>query len=346
MDHIERFYRTIERKPVDRPATWIGEPVHSAIPALLKHFGVDSFLDLKKKVDDDVYHVNVPYQSPTSNHVAAAFDFAKKDGLNHDYEERTLTAPGFFEDYEDPEGVNDFDWPDPEKYIDPVKCRQVVEEVPEDAVPMVLAWSAHFQDACAAFGMETALIKMMTEPEMFKAVIDRIMQFYLKANEIFYESTKGKLKAVLIGNDFGSQQGLMLSPALIRELVFPGTKQLIDQAHAYGLKVIHHSCGCIYDIIPDLIELGADAIHPIQALAHNMEAERLARDFGGKASFCGGVDAQNLMVHGTPDQIIAEVKRLATLFPTGLIISPSHEAILPDTPPANVEAIFTGVHSL
>lgn len=58
-----------------------------------------------------------------------------------------------------------------------VKCRQVVEEVPEDAVPMVLAWSAHFQDACAAFGMETALIKMMTEPEMFKAVIDRIMQF-------------------------------------------------------------------------------------------------------------------------------------------------------------------------
>ena len=346
MDHIERFYRTIERKPVDRPATWIGEPVHSAIPALLKHFGVDSFLELKKKVDDDVYHVNVPYQSPTSNHVAAAFDFAKKDGLNHDYEERTLTAPGFFEDYEDPEGVNDFDWPDPEKYIDPVKCRQVVEEVPEDAVPMVLAWSAHFQDACAAFGMETALIKMMTEPEMFKAVIDRIMQFYLKANEIFYESTKGKLKAVLIGNDFGSQQGLMLSPALIRELVFPGTKQLIDQAHAYGLKVIHHSCGCIYDIIPDLIELGADAIHPIQALAHNMEAERLARDFGGKASFCGGVDAQNLMVHGTPDQIIAEVKRLATLFPTGLIISPSHEAILPDTPPANVEAIFTGVHSL
>ena len=95
MDHIERFVRTIERKPVDRPATWIGEPVHSAIPALLKHFGVDSFLELKKKVDDDVYHVNVPYQSPTSNHVAAAFDFAKKDGLNHDYEERTLTAPGF-----------------------------------------------------------------------------------------------------------------------------------------------------------------------------------------------------------------------------------------------------------
>jgi len=346
MDHIERFYRTIERKPVDRPATWIGEPVHAAIPGLLKYFGVESFIELKKKVDDDVYHVNIPYKSPTSSHVAAAFDFAKKKDLNHDYEERTLTAPGFFEDYEDPAGVADFDWPDPEKYIDPAKCLEAVKEVPEGAVAMVLAWSCHFQDACAAFGMETALVKMITEPEMFSAVIDRITEFYLTANEIFYKATKGHLHAVLIGNDFGSQQALMLSPELIRTLVFPGTKKLIDQAHSYGLKVVHHSCGCIYDIIPDLIELGADAIHPMQALAHNMDADRLSRDFGGKVSFCGGVDAQNLLVHGTPDEVATEVRRLAGLFPTGLIVSPSHEAILTDTPPANIEAIFSAIHSL
>jgi uroporphyrinogen decarboxylase len=342
MDHKERFYLTIERKPVDRPATWIGEPVHDAIPGLLKHFGVSSFAELKRKVGDDIYHVNVPYRSPTSSHVAAAFDFAKKD-VNRGYEERTLTAPGFFEDYSDPAGVDDFPWPDPALYIDPAACRKAVEEVPSDAASMVLAWSAHFQDACAAFGMETALVKMITEPEMFKAVIDRIVDFYLVANEIFYEATKGLLSAVLIGNDFGSQQNLMLSPALIRDLVFPRTKRLIDQAHSYGLKVIHHSCGSIYDIIPDLIELGADAIHPIQALAHNMEADRLAREFGGRASFCGGVDAQNLLVHGNPADISAEVRRLVGLFPTGLIVSPSHEAILADIPPENVEAIFTAV---
>jgi uroporphyrinogen decarboxylase len=343
MDHKERFFLTIERKPVDRPATWLGEPVKDAIPGLLKHFGVSSFGDLKRKLDDDVYHVNIPYSSPTSNHVAAAFDFAKKTG-HQDYENRTLTAPGFFEDYEDPSRVEDFDWPDPAKYISPQRCREVVDEVPTDAATMVLAWSAHFQDACAAFGMETALVKMMTEPEMFGAVIDRILEFYLKANEIFYESTKGHLDAVLIGNDFGSQTGLMLSPALIRELVFPGTKKLIDQAHAYGLKVVHHSCGSIYDIIQDLVDLGADAIHPIQALAHNMEADRLARDFGKVTSFCGGVDAQNLLVQGTADQVAVEVRRLMGIFPTGLIISPSHEAVLPDIPSANVEAIFEAVH--
>lgn len=53
---------------------------------------------------------------------------------------------------------------------------------------MGVIWSAHFQDACAAFGMETALIKMMLEPEIFEAVINRITDFYLKANEIFYEA--------------------------------------------------------------------------------------------------------------------------------------------------------------
>ena len=205
MDHRERFFRTIEREPVDRPATWIGEPVQAAIPALLKHFGVESFIDLKKKIDDDVYHVNVPYQSPTSNHVAAAFGFAKKQAGRQNYEERTHRA-GFFEDYEDPARVDDFDWPDPEKYIDPAKCRQVVEAVPEDAVAMVLAWSCHFQDACSAFGMETAMMKMIAEPEMFTAVIERITNFYLKANKIFYEATKGRLQAVLIGNDFGSRR--------------------------------------------------------------------------------------------------------------------------------------------
>ena len=64
MDHRERFIRTIERKPVDRPATWIGEPVSAAIPALLKHFGAASFNDLKRKIDDDVYHVNIPVPIP------------------------------------------------------------------------------------------------------------------------------------------------------------------------------------------------------------------------------------------------------------------------------------------
>jgi uroporphyrinogen decarboxylase len=344
MTHLERFLATIERRPVDYPATWLGLPDTKALPALYQHFGVANMEELKTKINDDVYAVEMPYHSPTSDAIYMAFDFAK-DKLNRD--ERTLTAPGFFEDFSDPADVDKFDWPDPVKYIDPALCRKVVDSVPKrDYAVMGVLWSSYFQDACSAFGMEAALIKMAIEPEMFKAVIDRIMEFYLKANEIFYEATKGKLHAVLIGNDFGSQTGLMVSPDMLRESVFEGSRKLIEQAKSYGLKVIYHSCGSVHDVIPDLISLGADAVHPIQALAVDMDAQRLKNDFGGIVSFCGGVDAQYLMVNGNPEQVREKVRELKHLFPTGLIISPSHEAILPDTLPANVEALFDEAHRI
>jgi uroporphyrinogen decarboxylase len=338
MDHIERFYATIERRPVDRPASWLGIPDSHAIPALYKFYGVKDMRGLKTAVGDDIYPVEMPYHSPTSNAIYAAFDFAKRKGGTID--ERTLTAPGFFEDYHDPSDVDKFSWPDPSKYINPEECLRAVSDVPDGYAILGVIWSAHFQDACSAFGMEEALVRMMTEPEMFKAVIDRIADFYLEANEIFYKATRGKLHAVLIGNDLGSQNGLMVDPESIREFVLPGTIKLVEQAKSYGLKVIHHSCGSIHDVIPDLIDAGVDVIHPIQALASKMEPWRLCEDFGSEVSFCGGVDAQYLLVNGSPSDVTSKVRELRRIFPTGLIISPSHEAILPDIPPANIKALF------
>ena len=112
-----------------------------------------------------------------------------------------------------------------------------------------------------------------------------------------------------------------------------------------GIVVIHHSCGSIYPIIQDLIDLGVDSIHPIQALAQDMDAPTLKTGFEGKTSFCGGVDAQYLLVNGSPKQVSDKVHELKQIFPTGLIISPSHEAILPDIPPANIEAMFNTIIS-
>ena len=338
MNHKERFYATIERRPVDRPASWLGLPVSEALPGLYKHFKVGAYNELKAKIGDDIYPVEVPFNHPPLNHIACAFDFAKKIAGSN--EERTLTAPGFFENFTDPAKIDDFNWPNPEDHMSFEACKKAVEDAPQDYALMGIMWSAHFQDACAAFGMENAMMSMYVAPEMFQAVIDKITEFYLVANKIFYEAAGNKLDAVLIGNDWGSQTGLMLAPELLHQFVFKGTKQLIDQAHSYGYKVIHHSCGSIADIVPDLIDLGVDAIHPIQALAKGMSAKELKEKYTGKTSFCGGVDAQNLLVNGKPEEIREKVSELKALFPTGLIISPSHEAILPDISPANVEALF------
>ena len=341
MTNRERLFNTIARKPVDHPASWLGMPAKEALPGLFRHFGVSSVPALKQHLGDDLYVVDIPYRSPVASHVAFAFDFAR-DG-HKDNTERTLTTPGWFADATSPADVDRFDWPEPANHIDPSACRQTLADIPAGFPVMVAAWSIHYEATCAAFGMEQALINMVTAPELFAAVMQRITDFFLKANEVFYRAAGDAIDLVLIGNDLGSQRGLLLSPDHIRRFVLPGTRRLVDQAHAHGYKVMHHSCGSIAEIIPNLIEAGVDIIHPIQALSAGMEPERLRADFGNRVSFCGGVDAQQLLVNGSPDQVRAKVRELKRLFPTGLILSPSHEAILKDTRPENIEALFETV---
>ncbi|MGI6672549.1 MAG: uroporphyrinogen decarboxylase family protein [Christensenellales bacterium] len=341
MNSLERFYATIERKPVDRPATWLGMPDPASLPGLFKEYGVTSLHELKHSVGEDIYAVEPPYYTEEAKAIYAAFDWYGKGEV--DAQNRTLTADGCFKDAEELEDLEFFKWPDPKLGMHLEKCAHLFDEIPDDAAVLGVMWSAHFQDACAAFGMETALINMLDNPKIVDAVNRKVLDFYLEANEMFYRAVAGKLHAVLIGNDMGSQHGLMLSPELVRRFIIPGCRELVAQAHAHGLKVIYHSCGSIDAIIPDLIDAGVDAIHPIQSLAAGMDAESLKARFGNQVSFCGGVDTQKLLVSGTPEEIKKRIRELMTLFPTGLIVSPSHEAILPDIPPENIRAMFDAV---
>ena len=103
MNSRERFFATVERRPVDRPAAWLGMPDIKAQPALFAHYGVKDMHELKLAVGDDFYAVEVPYQSPTSTAIYAAFDWYMDN--NVDAEERTLTADGCFKDAEEEEDL-------------------------------------------------------------------------------------------------------------------------------------------------------------------------------------------------------------------------------------------------
>lgn len=338
MTSKERFLATLERKAVDRPACWVGMPDAASLPALYEYYGVSDMPGFKAKLDDDAYAIEPPYESETAGAIYAAFDWYSKG--NVDKVNRTLTTPGYFADSEDVSEVDGFDWPDPVKYMDPAEMERRFQLLPKDKASIGMVWSAHFQDTCAAFGMNNCFMNMIDNPELVHAVNDRIVDFYLKANEIFYKAAKGRLDCVVIGNDMGTQRGLMLSPSLIEEFVLPGCRMLTEQAHRYGIKVIYHSCGSIADIIDKLIEAGVDAIHPIQAKAAGMMAEELKERFGGRVSFVGGMDTQELLVRGSAEDVKRRVRELRALFPTGLVISPSHEAVLPDIPPRNIAAMF------
>jgi len=170
-------------------------------------------------------------------------------------------------------------------------------------------------------------------------VTRHVVDFFLAANERVYAEAPETFDIFFFGNDFGTQRDTLISPALFAQFVMPYFRELINQAKRHGKLVQLHSCGAISRVIPLLIDAGIDALHPLQARAEGMQAEKLAREFRGKLVFVGGVDTQELLWHGTPRQIRDEVSRLRDVFGPRWIISPSHECLLPEVPMRNIVAL-------
>jgi len=106
-------------------------------------------------------------------------------------------------------------------------------------------------------------------------------------------------------------------------------------------KILYHTCGCVYPYVADFIDIGIDALNPVQVRARNMEPERLKREFGARIAFWGGIDTQHLLPYGTPEQVRDEVRRLFRFHGAGggWVLAAVHN-IQPDVPPENVLAMF------
>lgn len=152
--------------------------------------------------------------------------------------------------------------------------------------------------------------------------------------------------AICLADDWGDQTGLQISPGMWRDLFRPFYQEFFAEAHRAGLDVFFHSCGTVLDIVEDLIDIGVDVLDPIQPGC--MDPAELARRYGGRASFSGGIDVQHLLVFGSPDEVRREIQRVMSLlgapFGNGLLISPAN-AVTPDIPLANLQAAFEVTHA-
>jgi uroporphyrinogen decarboxylase len=166
-----------------------------------------------------------------------------------------------------------------------------------------------------------------------------VCEFYYEANERFYSVAGDLMDGFFFGNDFGTQYNLICGPEHFEEFIMPWFRKFTNQAHEHGYQVVLHSCGAIHRVINSLIDSKVDCLHPLQAKASKMDAETLSKDFKGKITFMGGIDTQELLVKATPEEVKEEVARIKKLLGPNLIISPSHEALLPDVPPENVKAM-------
>jgi uroporphyrinogen decarboxylase len=145
----------------------------------------------------------------------------------------------------------------------------------------------------------------------------------------------------MMGDDFGTQTGMMFDINTWRKFFKPGFKAYIDLAHQFGLKVMHHTCGSVRDLIPDFIECGLDILQSIQPRAKGMDLAELKQEFGHALCFHGGFDIQQTLPYDTPEEIRSEVKRLFDAGkPHGGYIACTAHNIPPDTPTENILALF------
>ena len=148
------------------------------------------------------------------------------------------------------------------------------------------------------------------------------------------------LDGIFFSDDWGSQRGLLMNPDDWRRFYKPAYAAMFDRVRSRGRHVWMHLCGNVTDIIGDLIDIGLNVLNPVQPQA--MDVEHLSREFGGKVCFNGGIDVQGTMIHGSPDDVRDEARRLVDLFGglRGGYIGGTSHTIMPETPLDNVIALY------
>ncbi len=194
-------------------------------------------------------------------------------------------------------------------------------------------------------GTENFYLDLAANPQIACYLMDKMVELQMEYWKMIIEKLGEYISIVRLGDDLGAQNTTRISPEMYRKYVKPRQKKLFSFIKRESKKRIYiflHSCGSIYEIIPDFIEIGVDILNPVQVSAANMDSKKLKREFGDFLTFWGGgVDTQYILASGTPQQVRDDVKkRLDDFAPGGgFIFNPVHN-IQFDVPPENFVAMW------
>lgn len=192
-------------------------------------------------------------------------------------------------------------------------------------------------------GMDRWFLDLGCDHEFVHALMRKLTDLQRSAAEQLLEEAGDYIDVLITGDDLGSQKAPLLSTAMYRKLIKPYHSELFAAIKARSrVRIFYHSDGNIYPLLNDLIETGIDLLNPVQVSAGDMgDTARLKREFGDRLAFCGAIDSQSVLPHGTVEDVRQEVRRrIKDLAPAGgYILAPVH-CIQPDVPPANVCAMF------
>ena len=246
------------------------------------------------------------------------------------------------------EGLAKYRFPDP---LDPARYERMAERADDlmnrKQVAYVLGRNAPgiFEIALWMRGFENFFCDMIANQAFAEALLDAIMEVKMKYWAHALELVGPNVMMVSEADDLASQNRCLTNPELYRKLIKPRHTKLFAfiKKHAKApVKIFYHSCGAIFSLIPDLIESGVEVLNPVQVSAAGMDTRELKKAFGKDITFYGGgVDTQQVLPRGTPQQVRDEVRRrIDDLAPGGGFIFNTVHNIQGNVPDENIVTMW------
>ena len=247
------------------------------------------------------------------------------------------------------EEIEAYPWP---KMSDPSRIKHVGERARQLAqeneyAMMATPWLLFpLERAFAMQGMDTFLLNLAIRPEFAEALLHKTAEVCKALMEPFLAALGENVDIIKIGDDLGTQESLLMSPEMYRQILKPIHADYIRFIKARSdAKVFFHTDGDVFPLIDDFVEIGIDILNPIQTSAGKMaNLEELKRRYGDRIVFCGGIDTHDLLPNGSPEDVRREVRRvMQILAPGGGYMVAAVHTIMHDVPPENVLAMADAV---
>ncbi|MFC1712989.1 uroporphyrinogen decarboxylase family protein [Candidatus Poribacteria bacterium] len=333
MNSKERVLATFGHHEPDRVPLWYGAS-EGLTAKLIKECGVSDEEALMRRLHIDFRRVRERYIGPALGD--KNFWGVQRSGLHYG---QPMSHP--LSGVETVEEVMEYPgWPS-QDWFDFAGLREQCEQW-EDYVIIGGPWVVVFTDATELVGMDEFFIKMYTHPAVMQAVVQKVSDFYYELAIRFFQAVGDRLDIFFFGDDMGTQQSLLISLKHWRKYCKPHIQRFLGLGQQANLKTMFHSCGAVRELIPDLVEMGLDALNPVQVAANGMDLAELKSKFGDKLTFHGCIDHQNILPHSSEDDVRKEVRRVIDIMAPGggFCLAASHDLMLDDFPVENVIAMY------
>ncbi len=366
LSHRERVIKALSHQEPDRVPLDLGSTISSSVHAvthqkLKAHFGVnaeDTFINKMTQavaVDESILQVldidlrgvitgssdnrpNIPIGEDGYQDEYGVVRRKPPRSLYYDLVKCPLSGPISLQD------IMNFQWPDPS---DPGYTRGLRERLQyyreKTDYATVLRLPAPFVMTSQFIrGFEDWYMDLAADKRLAAVLFDATLEHSMALAEEVLKVGGDLVDVVATAEDLGMQNGPIVSPELYRELLKPRHVKWFNLVRKHTSAFVHlHSCGSIYRLLPDIIELGVDVINPVQVAAKDMDSSILAREYGDRLCFWGGIDTQRVLPRGTTAEVRAEVKRrIRDLAPGGGYILAAVHNIQPDVSLENILAMY------